>query len=195
MNDEKGFTLIEVLVALVAGGLLLASLGWISASLAEELQQTRMGKGAQIDAVAPFIRQMLEEAVPPGPQDVVVARADLLEVVIPAPDALGRKGPVRLTLAAKRTAAGMGLFAHMRATHGGMPLPDFISEEWPLADGFANIHFRYRARGKARRPSLPAVVTIMFVEKSGRMTPMSAEPRLTADATCVFDPISLECRL
>lgn len=199
MRADPGFTLVEILVALVAGALILAGLSATLVTL--QRQYARMDKTSDtlvaIDAIEPALRRLIEQAAPVKVADVSFASDErALRLVVPAPQALGTPGLVQLDLSVTRQAKGEALVAKLSALPSGPALPAGASRPVVLAEGLTSI--RFTTAFAPPDPSMPDVerprlVSLDFKDGStGRR--IDIVPRLTGDGSCRFDPISLACR-
>jgi len=193
MRDEAGFTLIEVLAALVAGSLLLVLLGWTVGGLVREWRKAELDPAvAQIEAAAPILSGMIETAIPPSTAGEIATAPDRLELIVSPPDALRAAGPLRLTLTVEKQGNAARLISSFSAIND--ELPPKAAERRVLVDNLSAVRFDYLLRPPSPRPQLPALVTIAMTTKGGKQLDVAAEPRITAAAGCVFDPVTLECR-
>lgn len=192
---EQGFTLVELLFALVAGSLLLVMLGWAVNGLAHQLRREATVTAAEkVDAITPFLESVVGHAIPPAHGAVLAGTPDALALTVPPPRALVSVGPVRLLLSVVRTDDGAALVARFATDAPGQTLPPQATRSSVLASGFKAIRFDYLRRASDRADRLPRLITITFTAKDGVLLPIGLEPRLGMGADCVFDPISLACR-
>ena len=196
MTDERGFTLVEVLAALVVGGLLIAELGWTMGGLGDELHaRPKHPELAAVRVIAPPLSALLTGALPPTPGGAGFdGDRDYLKFHTAPPAALGAIGPMTAELRVRATATGRGLFLQLTPDMRGDHLPGAVTDERRLADGFAEIDFSYETRPRPNAATLPRLITISFTAKDGRTAKIVAAPRLTSDGNCRFDPISMACR-
>jgi prepilin-type N-terminal cleavage/methylation domain-containing protein len=194
MTSDRGFTLVELLAAMVAGALLLASISWIVGRLGQELHDNGEHQlDAQIADIAPSLRTMLSQATPAGKEgSSFEGKLHGLSALVPSPMALGSVGPVTLDLDVRPTRRGQALFARV-SPHGtagnAPPSPDGEM----LVDGMDDIHFDYVARPANDPVGLPLLITIRF-SKGADSAALAIAPRVTSDGRCHFDPISMTCR-
>lgn len=182
----NGFTLVELLAALVAGSLLLAALSWTMRDMVAELARSDERRAADdLAEIAPTLEALVERADP----GAFEGSARRMAITVPPPRAAGAAGPVRLVLEVRRDRAGEELLARFEPKEGAWPA---AARERVLAAGWREIGFEYLA-GDPRAGPLPRLVTIRF-DDGERVRRISAEPRLNSDGACRFDPISMECR-
>jgi prepilin-type N-terminal cleavage/methylation domain-containing protein len=194
-DQDAGFTLVELLVALVASSMLLASLSWAIATLGHDLRgRGEPGPLAQIISATPTLTQMLEGAMLPGAEgQEFEGTADQLVAIVPPPLAAGPVGPVALTLRAERDGRYQNLVASMRPVDATASWPAPQANGHLLVKGAENIRFDYVARADSGRPQLPALIIIDFKLKAETKR-IAIAPKRTSDGSCRFDPISQACR-
>jgi prepilin-type N-terminal cleavage/methylation domain-containing protein len=188
---ENGFTLVELLAALVAGSLLLVALGWAIRGLGDQYRRhATAGAAERVAGITPFLEDEIGRALPPARGAAFGGNETQLALTVPPPRALGAVGPVRLDLSVIASRAGKALVARF----GGQGLPEAAARPVTLADGFRDIRFSYLRRANDLPATLPRLITIQFTAPDGTVLPLGIVPRLTMAADCVFDPISLACR-
>lgn len=194
-DQDAGFTLVELLVALVASSMLLASLSWAIATLGHDLRGRHdTGPLAQIISATPMLTQMLEGAMLPGAEGQgFEGTADQLTAIVPPPLAAGPVGPVALTLRTERDGRYQNLVATLRPVDAAAPWPESQARAHMLVKGTDDIAFDYVARADTGHPQLPALITIEFKLK-GETKRIAIAPKRTSDGSCRFDPISQACR-
>lgn len=196
MNHEAGFTLVELLAAMVAGALLLASLGWTVSSLGQELGRSRDAdvKG-DAAATAALLVTMLEQAYPVAKDGSgFEGRGDGLTALVPPPMAAGNAGPMRLTLRVGPAGGGQGLFARLDPVQPGSTFPAPLAEERLLLGGYREIRFDYSVQPPGMPPRLPRLIVLTLIGGDGAVRRISAVPRIDSDGRCRFDPVSMACR-
>lgn len=195
MKHEQGFTLVEVLFALVAGSLLLVVLGWAIRGLEDQYRRHQATSDAEkVDAIASFLTAEVGRAQPPATGAAFAGEATALTLTVPPPRALGAIGPVRLTLTVRDDKIGKALVAHFASAVAGQALAGAVQHPVILADGFRDIRFDYLRRATDPPTALPRLITVQFTSQDGTVLPLDVEPRLTMAADCIFDPISQTCR-
>lgn len=187
-KQEAGFTLVEVLVVLVAGSLLLVSLSWVLQGAARDFrgavaEDVLAGSEEQILALSSLVEQALP--VSEGADSAATAEPTYL---VPAPEALGVVGPVRMALVVRPTKDGQALIARFSPTRETSA--QFVPLEAPLIDGVSKLSLHL---DEVPNPRLPAPLRIRFA-RDGEEQNLVFRPRVTADRACQFDPISLACR-
>lgn len=195
MIKGNGFTLVELLVAMVVGAMLLVSLSWAVATLARQLP-TRAPEARDTDlaAVAPMLGAMIEQAQPLRPGAAFRGDEKSLDLVVPAPMAAGLAGPLDLKLRVESRTGGEALIASVEPVDATAPFPAAARAPHVLVHGYEEIRFGYIPAAQAEASSLPRLVTISFAGDRGATQRISAAPRLDSDGRCRFDPISMTCR-
>lgn len=197
MKQEAGFTLIELLAAMIAGSILIVSLGWSVSLLARDLRPSDAARqDARIAALAPVLVSLLEQAHPPGRGGSGFSgAADRLSAVVSPPMAVAAAGPLRLGLSvAPAPEGGYALLARFDPVDRASSLPATFRRERSLLSGLRSIRFDYVLSKAAGPPRLPLLVTLTLVTKTGEERRISAAPRIDSDGRCRFDPISMACR-
>lgn len=196
MNREAGFTLVELLAAMVAGGLLLASLGWTVSSLGRELARSRDADATgDAAATAALLVTMLEQAYPVAKDGSgFEGHGDGLTALVPPPMAAGDAGPMRLTLRVAPAKGGEGLFARLEPVQPGSAFPAALTGERMLLGGYRAIRFDYADGPAEAPPRLPRLIGLTLTAPDGAVRRISAVPRIDSDGRCRFDPVSMECR-
>ena len=195
-STEQGFTLVELLVALVAGSMLLASLSWTLTSLGRELRVSRLAEtAARADAAAPVVAGLIEQMFPDAKDETaILAEPTRLAFATMPPAALGAVGPVRATFDIRGQADGQALYASFEPVDPAAPFPAAAREARPLVEGYKQIRFDYRLADPPDQGMPPRLVTLSLVDRNGRLTRVAATPRMNSSGDCRFDPISMTCR-
>lgn len=192
MKVENGFTLVELLVAMVAGSLLLISLTWMLGSVTQLFQkQPSDQQSAQVADLAPALDALIGQIAPPdkdtGP---VTVTNDALQFVSAPPLAAGQSRRMDVLLKSEQRADGVALVGRFEGIVGERPWV----RQTVLAHGFKAISFAAHWPSDPNAVKLPRLLTIAFVEPDGETARIVAAPRLTGGGACHFDPISMTCR-
>jgi prepilin-type N-terminal cleavage/methylation domain-containing protein len=193
---EAGFTLIELLAAMVAGSLLLVSLGWAVATLGERLVKARSDDEARAFHDAAALLVPLIEQASPRAQDGSGFRgtAQMLEVSVPPPMAAASAGQLRLRLRVVENSDGQSLMAQLVPTDPRSSLPIEAQEERRLLSGYRSFRFDYSPPPDGVPTGLPRLITLTALDAEGMVQRLSSAPRIHSDGRCRFDPGSLTCR-
>ena len=196
MKREAGFTLVELLAAMVAGAMLLVSLGWTVSTLARELGRSRAADAkGDAAAAATLLVGMLEQAHPVAADGSgFEGRAGGLTALVPPPMAAGDAGPMRLTLRVGAGGGGEALFARLAPVQPGSAFPAALSAERMLLGGYRSIRFDYSGGAPGSPPRLPRLIALTLTAADGSVRRISAVPRIDSDGRCRFDPVSMACR-
>ena len=181
---RNGFTLVELLVAMVAGALLLVGLGWAMAGTTQSWRrQAVVGEQARIVDAGVAFALFVEAALKPD----AVLEADRLVLTIPPPQALGPVGPVKLELATVARAGDTTVTARV------IPEPQQVDRALPetvLLSGLRSARFEYGEVADAARPSLPERLRLSLSIVRGGRRGWSRRRRSTAAARAA----STRCR-
>jgi len=192
---EAGFTLVELLFALVAASMLLIGLSYALRGLEAQFRRSASAPpSAQLIAVQPFLAGMLAHATPLDQGATLAGSPASLDITVPPPESFGFIGPLRLLLRVEQAKDGAALTARFEPSRPGQTLPPSAVAGRVLAHGFKAIRFAYLRRAGDPRERLPRLISILFVTADGTTLPLAFAPRLNMGAACVFDPISLACR-
>lgn len=177
----------------MVGGLLLAALSGVVAGFSRDLRSADAQQPiTQAETIAPALKALLENAVVSDRDSLPVFTDTHAQLTVTPPQALASAGPLRLELDVEKQAKGEALLARFRSRDGKL-LPAFLSIPQILAQGFAHIEISASSSPTAGAP-LPALISISFEPVSGPPVEINAEPRLSSDGACLFDPISMTCR-
>lgn len=187
--NERGFTLIETLVALVLGAMLLGSISGVISGLVNDLKAAEQTQGprAMLDA-SNLLENILGGArfVDSGGK-ALPRNSEQLAFELRAPAVLGRRGYISANLAAVSTGSGKSLVLSLPGTN----LPETI-----LLDGCDDIDFAYQTDSDQQfaDPNIRQIsVSVQWnAEKEGKT--LSYHPHINSGGACVFDPISQQCR-
>lgn len=211
----RGFTLVELLVAMTVLGLIALSL-LSSLRLGATVWQRSDGQGRsveQIELAATTLRSTLTAAYPflaaADPTDIHIlfdGTAQHIRFLAPAPDALGGAGLARFDVAAEPGENGL------RLTIAATPelANDGFAVRRPavLLDGLDRLSFGYYGPDQpgsvpswheswADRSSLPRMIRISagFAPGDSNYWPeLIVAPQIAADEGCVFDPLGHRCQ-
>lgn len=193
----NGFTLVELLAAMTAGALLLALASTVIADLAGQTRRS----GAEADMIAdlasaePILRSLIQSAAPAAEGSGQFRGTQRrLSLDVPAPQALGDSGPMRLALTVEDQDDGAALVATLAPLRPGAAPSAAMLSDRRLAGGFKDIAFGYVPWPEEMSRALPALIRIRFTGQDDRQLSLAFAPRLTSDGACRFDPISLGCR-
>ncbi|WP_114952125.1 PulJ/GspJ family protein [Sphingosinicella terrae] len=189
MSRQEGFTIVELLAALVIGAMLLVAIGWNLAAVIRLLPEPAgQARRQQLALAAPRLEALIEQAQPEGFE----GNADHLSLIVPPPLAAGPAGPLRMTLAVVQDGGDRSLVARFAPVDDGVAWRA-AAREAPVAQGYRAIRFDYvpAPAGSARR--LPLLVTLSL-DDGETISRISAAPRIDSDGSCRFDPISMTCR-
>lgn len=193
MKSEEGFTLVELLVALAAGGFLLALLGWLVGTLSHELHPSaRSSDFDQLEAAAPVLTAFLQTIRPADGSNTIQYDGDHLAGMVDPPLARRSGGPLKLDLTVARAADGEALTLELNEAGdaGGDPVAPL--EHRQLVHGYKAIDIDVAPGERAGDP--PRLISLHFVRQNGEQWDLAVEPRLNAIGGCRFDPISMTCR-
>lgn len=195
MMREAGFTLVELLAAMLAGAFLLAVLAWNVAALGREVRaDVDYDPADAVAAIAPQLSTLIEAALPPGAGDEPpVLQSDKLSIVTTAPMALGPVGPMRLTLSVNRDSTGEALSARVELLDEELSLPETARAEQKLLSGMDRIDFDY-VDPDSGTAGLPRLVRLIVDTGRGEPIAIAAAPRVNTGGACHFDLISMACR-
>jgi general secretion pathway protein J len=213
---EAGFTLVEVLVALVLLGLLTTAL-FFSVRFGVTAWQRGGERSDQIHTsmlVQDLLRRLIGQAYPlmladgTGSGRVDFAgSATSLDFLAPVPIALASGGRARFTLAIERRGGQSDLVLASRPELAAGDAPAELNRKTLLATLEA-AEFAYFGVAQSKSTtewherwsdemSLPALVRVRvrFARSDPRLWPdLTIAPRITADVGCAYDPLTKLCR-
>jgi general secretion pathway protein J len=190
---ERGFTLLEILVAITLLGLLMAALlGGVRLGVrAWEMSGARLDRGARLTAVQDFLRERLTQArlsdpsvAPVGAGPAFRGEPDRLSILTLMPEHLGA-GMERMILTLTKVAAGADLSIEWWPADLGDD-PDAVRDaahSRVLLTGVADLRLAYFGQLEPRQapvwsdawaqPSLPLLVRVQlgFPDRDGRSWP------------------------
>lgn len=185
MSDQRGFSLIELLVAMAAAALLLVTLASVTGGLAARARNN--------DRTAPLIEEaragaalaaLVARAVPTDQPTAIMTDEGALRFPI-----LGDRGDaqsVALTVVNSDQVLEAALQDRQGRTIAG-------SEEL-LIEGARAISITAPIVGASNGDRRLSRVEIHVTRTDGSQYSLAASPRITARPGCRFDAISLECR-
>lgn len=213
--SARGFTLVEILVALVLLGLLAAMVtgGLRFGIRAWESGERRADDLTTIQSVQALLDGMVTQAAPVPNLDTdlpdFVGTPDELDFIGPLPAHLGMGGLFRIRLKSLASNRARDL-AMWWIPHHPEITPDDFADETPtlLIGGAESIRFEYFGSDDPRTPgrwsdtwrdmpTLPQLVRIdvIFDRDDPRRWPqMVVAPRISLDTSCVRDPNQQYCR-
>lgn len=196
MTETNGFTLVELLAAMVAGSLLLVAVGAATGSLTKEARKGEAEKDAtKLARVAPVLDRLVT-SLQPGESDdpgIDISTKSLSGDITP-PDALGSVGTVHMALDVKHDAGGDALVLTLTPSDPAMPLPGVASQPIKLVEGFRSISFDARGVSTQAYDPSDGPIVMHFDSARGSDRTLAFNPKVTTSGTCRFDPISLACR-
>lgn len=209
-HDVAGFTLLEVLAAMVLLALLLLGV-YAGVRSATHTVQAGTLKIEQLDAIRSaqqFLRRELAQALaqPIGHDDngngiFFVGAADEMRFVAPLPGYLGRLGPQLIQLKLVKGAKGKQLVASLAELPPDGSAPKPLGDPQVLVDGISDGSFSYRGVNQQGEPmdwqsdwhapgTMPNLVTIKLALRHGRVWPMLSVP-LRVNAAAMRGPGNL----
>lgn len=210
MRNERGYSLVELLVVLalmgliaiaMSGGIRFGTRVWERTGVqVETLEQTQ---GAQI-----LLRNLLSTVAPrlfdPGTpnEDTFAGDRERMTFTAPLPPSLGGSGLARFTLSATRQGNTTQLQIAWQPRHGAQSQSKQL-----LLQGTGAIAFSYAAANPAGAivwtdswaadAGTPALIRIRadFAQFGAMRWPdLIVRARIDRDSSCIFDPVSFECR-
>ncbi len=187
--SEQGFTLVEVLVSLIVGALLLSSLGWVIGALTKDLKSAETQQHSkEILHISKFLERVFVDARFADDKNNPLPRSQgVLNFQMRAPEASGKDGYVTAKLSVSNGSGGKAL----KIAFPGTELP-----EAGLISGAKDIAFSYDQNEDRQNPNVFLERIAITVQKKDVSAPdiINLRPRINAVGTCVFDPISQQCR-
>lgn len=195
MKRNEGFTLVEMLVALVLGALLMAFVSWSVAGLARQLRRPPPADATVAVEAGERLQAMIAGMKLPSGDESFDGTARGFSAVVSVPSAVGAPGLVRMTLETRGTASDLALIARFAPLNGDATWPA-VARETVLVDRLRRVEFDYNWRTVTYGPSdrLPQSIKVTLVPASGHKRRLVLQPRITTDGSCRFDPISQTCR-
>jgi len=210
MRNQSGYSLIELLVVLALMGLIAVAMSggirfgakvWERTGVqVEGLEQTQ---GAQA-----LLRNLLSTVSPRlfdpsnANEDAFVGNGQRMSFTAPMPPSLGQGGSARFNLTASRQDGATQLVIEWRPRHGARR-----ESKQLLLRGAGTVAFAYAtvdAAGAiawtdtwAADAGTPALIRIRadFAQSGAiRWPDLIVRARIDRDSSCIFDPVSFECR-
>lgn len=207
MRDESGYSLIELLVVLallglisivMSGGARFGARVWErTGGEVESFEQTRGTQALLRSLLATAVRRPLD---PSTPESTFAGDAGHMSFTSALPPSLGG-GRAHVTLTAERRGEAIELLIVWRPERGSQ-----TEQRRTLLQGARTISFAYASENEgsltwseawSAATGTPALVRIRAdVARSGanRWPDLIVRPRIDRDASCIFDPVSFECR-
>ena len=189
-RQEAGFTLVELLMAMVAAALLLVALGSVTGGLSNAIER-QQGTAAQAhNRPAMLMTQMVQNAQPIR-GSVVVTTPDQLRFPILPLNAAHGAAQLEAALTITPLTRGSMLTVQLYDAATALPIPGSRVES---RYGAGRMRFDAETLSDANGDMRLVSATLHSPARDGRTISITATPRITAAAGCVFDPISLSCR-
>lgn len=181
--NAPGFTLVELLIAMLAASLLLLPLGWGVARLAQDLRAVEADAPVSRAALdRRLVSELLAGAYFTGADGEPLLQAtDRIEFRARLPLALGGEGLGRYRLKIVDADDGQALRLSLVEPAGRQPVT--------LFEGSTALSIAI-----AGEPPFPRTLTISGKDSAERPFSVIARPRVTAPGNCIFDLVSRECR-
>ena len=201
-HSSDGFTLVELLVSLALGSMLIvilmAMLGDIRASWRRDGEAALATQAALVTRLDGLLTTIVAAEAGSG-ETVFEGGPRQLQALIPAPQAVTGAGLVRLTLEVEPIEVGAALVARLAPESGDEALPEQLRMPQVMATA-TDIRFSYLRRDAAgpvdswaASATPPAAIRVEMLGRTRQL--IVAQPVANADGRCLFDPVSLTCRL
>ena len=201
----RGFTLVELLVALVLAALLVLMLSELLGDLGRAWSRGHVENDARraIFDDAGLLRQWIALTQPVGPKRGFDLAGDPsgLHATIAAPAAIATAGLMRLDLRVERGAQAVALAVTAKPVDGASAnaVPTGVHR---LFVGMRSLSFSYFPQGRTGSPvarwsdtRLPPRAVILRIENAeGERIVIALPIALNMPEGCVYDPVSLACR-
>jgi prepilin-type N-terminal cleavage/methylation domain-containing protein len=196
MTESNGFTLVELLAAMVAGSLLLVAVGAATGSLTKEARKGATAKDAsKVARLAPTLDRLVTSLQPgEGDNSGIEISTKSLSGDIEPPDALGPVGTVHMALDVRREPGGDALVLTLTPIGPATVLPKAVSKPIKLVDGFKSISFDTPGASAQAYDLSDGPIVLHFEGAKSVERTLAFSPKATTSGTCRFDPISLACR-
>ena len=189
-RQEAGFTLVELLMAMVAAALLLVALGSVTGGLSNAIERQQATAAQAHNRPAMLMTQMVQNAQPIR-GSVVVTTPDQLRFPILPLNAAHGAAQLEAALTITPLTRGSMLTVQLYDAATTLPIPGSRVES---RYGAGRMRFDAETLSDANSEMRLVSATLHSPTRDGRTISITATPRITAAAGCVFDPISLSCR-
>jgi len=187
--NEKGFTLVETLAALVVGAMLLGSISWVISGLTRDLTVAEVSdQTREISQASVILNRILSSARFTDQDGNNLARSNnFLTFEMPAPDALRQSGYVRAALSSEQSAGGRALFVEF---------PDTNFPKSRILDGVKSVSLEFVEKDDQSKPGsfLRKIKVSILVEAGNEPHLINIHPKIDSVGACIFDVISQRCR-
>lgn len=192
MTDQRGFTLVELLVAMIAASLLLLGLANVNGAL---VGRVRTGASAEADLQSArggaALARIVANATPATRPEQFVASDQAIRFPIRWAGAGHDGEPIYARLSVEQRSDGAALMVAILPSPTGDPINGSIE---PLLTGARSIMLRPTIATSSAGDRRLDLLQIEFVDAAGTPQSWSAASRVNATPGCRFDPISLTCR-
>lgn len=183
---RNGFTLVETLVSIVAGGLLLGAISFVIAGLGDDLRESESLGESQLQPARSILETALssarfaDEKFEPLPRS-----ADSLVFRMIAPAALRREGYVDAVLEVSERGEASSLVLRSRAN--AFPPVEILKDQQDLSFEFEDVP---ESNGEFVR----AIAIVFRGQGDAKTNRIKISPKINGRGACVFDVISQRCR-
>lgn len=176
--SERGFTLIEMLVALVAASLLLVPLGWLVGQLGTRLQDARAGQISNVlTEDRPVLDSLLRKARFVDNQSRTLDQSDTaLKFIAPLPQAAGSR---ELTIWSLENISDAII---LRSDKTSLPTVR-------LFEGYQIMEVNFTGRA-----DYPDMVGLKLRDDNGQDYKINFRPLISDNPQCDFDLVTRKCR-
>ncbi len=176
--DSRGFTLIEMLVALLAASLLLVPLGWMVGQLGQRLKVVDDDSAIyQLTTDKAVLANLLSRARFVDDQSRLLPQSSTrLEFIAPLPDAAPQKTPGRWTL----------------ENMDGAILLTPIDSALPAIELFKG--HKFVSFSVSGRPGYPDNISVLIKANNGKLRELVFRSLISSDSICDFDLVTRVCR-
>ena len=192
-KNETGFTLVELLMAMVASSLLLIMLGNVVKMLGHRLTVSSANRQhLSIERSASAFAMLVARTVPTDdPNAINIGAKSVIFPVQPSQND-DRQSPVLVQLNVNGAAGGNQLVASLVDPDSHQIIEG--SQELLIATSKGELTLSAEEAVDAASDFRLTVIRVNWVDQRGRAHRWIAGPRINARPGCRFDPISLACR-